>query len=137
MAGDSSQTDPSNGSVDAETTLNVNDDLKDNAQKRTFRYILFGVFGGLSFCMLLGLFCELCRILSHDTLVLIASNQDWHASIFLVAVLVIFASVPLSIVLSLMKMSFSSKQKDDDNPILTTPQISAIQTILGFFKNGN
>lgn len=137
MADNDQQTDPSNGSVDPDTSFNVTDELEDNIQKRKFRGVLFWVSGGFSLLMLLGLFCELCRILSHDTLVLISSNQDWHASIFLVAVLVIFASVPLSIVLSLMKMSFSSNKKDDDDPILTTPQITAIQTILGLVRGGS
>lgn len=137
MADSDQLTDPSNGSVDPDTTFNIGEQLKDNIQKRNFRSIIFWGFGLLSFAMLVGLFCELCRILTHDTLVLISSNQDWHASIFLVAVLVIFASVPLSIALSLMKMSFSSNKKDDDDPILTTPQITALQTLLGLVRGGS
>jgi len=121
--------DLSDGSAPTGIIHNINDDLQDQKQKRSFRTWIFWTFGALSFAMFVGLFCELTRLLTYNELIINSSAQDWHASLLLIAVLLIYASVPLSIVISLMRMSSTPKSKDDDDPLFTSPQIEFLKTI--------
>jgi len=121
--------DLSDGKISDPQTFSIDADLLDQKQNRSFRAVIFWAFGSLSLAMLIGLFCELTRLLAFDQLVINSSNQDWHSSLLLVAILIIFASVPLSIVISLMRMTSAQKPAKEDEPIITSPQIELIKNI--------
>lgn len=123
--------DLSDGDITQSGVANIDETLEDQKQKRIFRWWIFYPFGFLSFCMFVGLFCELTRLLTYNDLVITSSMQDWHSSLLLVAILVIYASVPLSIVISLMRMTSSAKNKNEDDPLFTSPQIEFIKNIIG------
>ncbi|OAG73492.1 hypothetical protein A0J51_00960 [Gluconobacter japonicus] len=127
--------DLSNGEITQSGANNISEELEDQKQKRKFRLWLFYPFGFLSFCMFVGLFCELTRLLTYNDLVITSSVQDWHSSLLLVAILIIYASVPLSIVISLMRMTSSAKDKNNDDPLFTSPQIEFIKNVIGLVSN--
>jgi len=122
--------DLSAGEVSQADASDVSELLENEKQKRKFRAWLFWPFGVFSFVMFVGLFSELVRLLAYQNLVVWSSVQDWHTSLILIAILVIFASVPLSIVISLMRMSASRKSEKEDDAILTIPQIEVIKNII-------
>ena len=127
--------DMSDGDLSLSGEINIDEALEDQKQKRNFRWWLFWSFGLLSFLMFVGLFCELTRLLTYQELIINSSAQDWHSSLLLIAILILYASVPLSIVISLMRMSSSSKEKDGDDPLFTSPQIEFLKTIISLVSS--
>lgn len=119
-----------------EADFSISDALEESKQSRRFREILFWGFGGVSMAMLIGLFCELTRLLTASSLMEIAAAGDWHFSVFLLGILLLYASVPLSIVISLMKMTNSSKSQKDDSPLFTSPQIELLKAIASLISTG-
>lgn len=105
---------------------------------RRLRNTAFMVFGGLCVAFLIALLCLLIDLFSLDSPLLYVFAKmkvDWHAWLIVAIALVIFAAVPLSLAMALMRMIANRTEADEKSDYaIKTPQLEAIKIMADTIK---
>lgn len=105
---------------------------------RKLRNMAFYVLGGLSVVFLLALLCVLWRFFNADGLAAIAgatNADDWHLLVLVGIGFAAFSGIPLSLLISLMRMiSEKNNEKDDESIVLTSANAEVLKLFLALFK---
>jgi hypothetical protein len=97
------------------------------------QWVAFVGLGCLCMYFLIALAVSLRSFFTNkETLAIIAQSRDWHTLTLLGIAIVVFAIVPLSIALALVKMVSSSDNQGDkkEEIALTTPQLELFKLIV-------
>lgn len=105
---------------------------------REMRKLAFYVVGGLSGVYVLVLLCVLWRFFDGRLLASIlgapGGHLDWHMLVLIGIALVIFAAIPLSLTMALMKM-ISEATTDSEGSDFKTPNTELGKVLLELFKS--
>ncbi len=105
---------------------------------REMRKLAFYVVGGLSGVYVLVLLCVLWRFFDGRLLASIlgapGGHLDWHMLVLIGVALVIFAAIPLSLTMALMKM-ISEASTDSEGSDFKTPNSELGKVLLELFKS--
>lgn len=105
------------------------------AAHRKMRLIAFNVVGVLSALYLLCLLCVLWRFFDGELLASVIGAQrgtlNWHLLVLTGIALVIFAAIPLSLVMALVKMI---SDKDEDASNIKTPTVELGKVLYDLIK---
>lgn len=125
-------TDLSAGSVGVVTKFDINDALTEERARRKMRWIAFGVLGVLCSIYLVCLVVALTTLfLNPETLAIVSTVKDWHFLTLLGIALVIFAAIPLSLSLALVRMISGKGPGDEKQELsITTPQLELFKVII-------
>lgn len=112
------------------------DEERDNSKAhRRMRWWAFGVLGTVCIAYLITLLIALARIFFCDILPkVIPTGSDWHTLVLVGIALVVFAAVPLSLAMALVRM-ISEGGPDAEKPSLKTPQLEAIKIAFELLKS--
>ncbi len=108
-----------------------------HAANRRMRFIAFVGIGAFVSLFLLALLAALCRLLSLDSLTVVlglSSNYQWHSLVFVSVLVAVFAAIPLSLAMALVKM-ISEKDGHGDGGDLKTPSTELGKVILDLLKS--
>lgn len=120
-------------------TETLDNQLAENMKaNRELRKKAFYVLGGLSVVFLLALLCVLWRFFNADGLAAIAgatNADDWHLLVLVGIGFAAFSGIPLSLLISLMRMiSEKSNGKDEESVVLTSANAEVLKLFLALFK---
>ncbi|MCF3492626.1 hypothetical protein GUV62_07890 [Stenotrophomonas maltophilia] len=105
---------------------------------REMRRLAFNVVGGVSALYVIVLLCVLWRFFDGRLLASIlgapGANLDWHMLVLIGVALVIFAAIPLSLAMALVKMISESSTKADSFD-LKMPNTELGKVLLELFKS--
>lgn len=110
-------------------------------QRRWMRWAAFVGLGLACLGFLCGLFQVLYGLLMDHSFPLMVPNgvtvSNTHAAVLIGLALVVFAAVPLSLTITLVRLSadpLDKKVPDDSGLALTTPQLELLKSIYSLFK---
>jgi hypothetical protein len=128
--------DPSAGSVSPSRIKTIKQELIADIEKLWYRIGLFIVFAVLAFAMLGLLTAEIFKLLTRKSLENLSQAPGWHFGVFIIGMLIILASVPLTIFLSLLKMASGTDKGEEEGFTLpfTTPQLELLKAALELVK---
>ena len=124
------------GKVSKKDRAYTDDKLDDSKAHRTMRWIAFGVLGLLCVVFLIALLCALQTLLGGERVIAtLLDGREWHGIIVITVALVIFATIPLSLTLALVRMIASphSQSKPEDATI-SLPQIEFLKALVETVK---
>lgn len=108
------------------------------AANRDFRKQAFYVLGSISVLFLLSLLCVLWRFFNSDGLAGIAgaaNADDWHLLVLIGIGFAAFSGIPLSLLISLMRMIGEKDHgKDEESVTLTSANAEVLKLFLALFK---
>lgn len=111
---------------------------KISQENRYMRRFAFGAFGLVCLAYFVFLLCILKGFYYGDSStvkVLLAEQANWHTLIFLGVITAIFAAIPLSLTMALVKMISAPGGEDNNTKIpLITPQVELLRTISDLSK---
>lgn len=106
------------------------------AAYRRMRWAAFFGIGLISGLYLLALLCVMWRLFGSDYLPAVLGatpSFDWHILVMIGAALVIFAAIPLSLVMALVRMI--SEQKPEGNGEIKIPSTELTKVLVDALKN--
>ncbi|WP_144774321.1 MULTISPECIES: hypothetical protein [unclassified Luteimonas] len=132
---------PVNSSLGTEIPPSIADryatELHSNMQAhRIMRWVAFGGIGFISLIFVLCLLVVMSRILhweAESVPRILRDAKDWHAWAFVGACLVIFAAIPLSLMMALIRM-ISVDQEDPGAAEIRTPATELGKVLIELFK---
>jgi len=103
---------------------------------RSMRGDAFAWLGGTCLVYLLFLLIAIFALLDDGSLaLLLRSGANWHALVLIGLILVIFAAVPLSLAMALVKMISRAGQESDQKAAgITTPQLELFKVFVEMVK---
>lgn len=109
---------------------------EERINKATYRWMrigAFSVFGGIAALYFLFLLKALyCISNAQSFAAIFGASSDWHHLLFVAGIFGVFAAVPLSISMSLVKMVSESKAENDGANTMTTAQAEAFKAFMAF-----
>lgn len=108
-----------------------------HAAHRRMRWVAFIGMGVFVSLFLLALLAALCRLLSLDSLTVVlglSTDYQWHSLVFVSVLIAVFAAIPLSLAMALVKM-ISEKEDQNDGIDLKTPSTELGKVILDLLKS--
>lgn len=109
---------------------------EERINKATYRWMrigAFSVFGGIAALYFLFLLKALyCISNAQSFAAIFGASSDWHHLLFVAGIFGVFAAVPLSISMSLVKMVSESKAENDRAATMTTAQAEAFKAFMAF-----
>ena len=111
----------------------TNHELEVAKDRRTMRRIAFYALGGVCLIYLFVLLCTLYRLLGDPQKFLPSGESAVHSTVIIGIAMVIFAAVPLSLAMSLVRMTSDSKENSKETP-LTTPHLEFLKAVIEAVK---
>lgn len=101
---------------------------------RSMRWVAFSVIGIVSFMFLMALLGVLMSIFSAEDppAILTVQAADWHAWVFVGLALVVFAMIPLSLLMALVRMISANEEEAAEG--IKSPSIEAGKLLYGMIK---
>lgn len=117
----------------------INDLIEWNQHRRRMQWWTFVALGFVCLIFLFSLMRLMFKMISDkEVLAVVVHANDWHVLTFLGIALIVFASVPLSLALAILKMvsqpGIADSKESRDDAVLTTPQLELLKAIIDAFK---
>lgn len=110
---------------------------RNHAAHRSMRWFAFGFAGAVAVCYLIALLLVLYRLLDPAGMAAVlgapSASAGWHGLVLVGIVIVIFAAIPLSLTMALVKM-ISDRQQDEELA-LKTPSTELGKILLDLLKS--
>lgn len=131
--------------VDLESPANPSGNVQELASaksRRHMRFSAFIVFSVISSGYFVALLCVFCYWLTHRESIWLLSRLQHQSALLIGGAMLIFASIPLSLTLAMVRLSQDPQPKDGGRDTatasiasITTPGLEAIKTIAEALKN--
>ncbi|MCK9195011.1 MAG: hypothetical protein M0P19_14190 [Nevskia sp.] len=135
MSAESDGDDLSDGKLSLLSQGHTDIALEIRHQKKWMRTIAFYVLGVVCLAYLVTLLCFLNNFICSPPGFLMAKETPTHLYVLVGMTIVIMAAIPLSLALTLIKMTTEASDSKDERGVLTTPHFEFIKAIFEGWKS--
>lgn len=135
MSDDAGVHDLSDGKLSTSSTEDANLSLDIRRDKRRMRLLAFSSLGLVCLAYLVLLLIFLYKFFLCPPDFIKNPGTSTHVYVLIGLAIIIMAAVPLSIALSLVKMTADTNYSKDDEAVLTTPNLEIIKVIIDNCKS--